>query len=231
MPDTIILDSGTDVAYRFDEFSTTQNTSFDYSGLSNQVRGASWDGTNLISCEVDGNLLNLHDEFTSTVSTSIDSPDPNPIGISWDGTDLLSNDNVSGFVFRHDGFSASIDTSIPSLVAGDTTWDGTNLILHNQPANESTRFVGFSATIGTTIARASFGQKGCSWDGTNYMSIADPDTVYLHDEFSASFLDTLPAPGNIPRGVAWTGNFAGAATAPGLMRVQRNRILNRILTM
>ena len=70
--------------------------------------------------------------------------------------------------------------------------------------------------------------------GTDVMSVDKSTHLhYEHVDFTESINFSYPAPGSSENGIEWAERLSAPAAVqtPGLMRVQRNRILNRILTM
>ena len=61
--------------------------------------GLSFDGTNLISCDFEPDLIYIHDGVTSTILDSFASPSTLPYGLTFDGTNLISCDGGSDLIY------------------------------------------------------------------------------------------------------------------------------------
>ena len=92
--------------------------------------GLTFDGTNLISCDVDSDRIYIHDGISSTILSSFASPSTIPSGLTFDGTNLISCDSDLHMIYVHDGVSSTILSSFasPSSNPSGLTFDGTNLI-------------------------------------------------------------------------------------------------------
>ena len=97
---------------------------------STNPNGLTFDGTNLISCDVDTDLIYIHDGISSTILSSFASPGSIPSGLAFDGTNLISCDFSSNLIYIHDGITSTILSSFasPSTNPNSLAFDGTNLI-------------------------------------------------------------------------------------------------------
>jgi 6-phosphogluconolactonase (cycloisomerase 2 family) len=92
--------------------------------------GLTFDGTNLISCDIGTDLIYIHDGITSTILSSFASPDITPTGLAFDGANLISCDYATDIIYIHDGVTSTILSSFaaPASAPRGLTFDGTNLI-------------------------------------------------------------------------------------------------------
>jgi len=151
--------------------------------------------------------------FSTSISDSFSSSKENPIGCAWDGTNLLSTDatdaetGISRDIIKYVGFTATVDDSytLAILTLNGCTWDGSNLITCEALGNVRLH-AGFSDTVTTTISHPDV-PLGVDWDGVNLLvNTFNALTVYKHDGFSETILDTFAA--NSPAsstGLCWDG--------------------------
>ncbi len=69
--------------------------------------GLTFDGTNLISCDLVTDLIYIHDGITSTILSSFASPDTSPYGLTFDGTNLISCDSGTDIIYIYDSITAT----------------------------------------------------------------------------------------------------------------------------
>ncbi len=213
-------------------FTTTIEASFDSPGSSN--RGVSWDGTNAICLSLGDVLVYLQAAFTSTPTNSFDFPGfGSGSGVGWDGTNALMSDRTHDVHYQFTGFTSTQLDSFDSLtVPYGADWDDTNFLACDSAADDIIKYTAFTSTVLASFAVPA-GPQGNTFDGTDYYTTDNATRVYQFDGFTTTPETSIAVVASGSYGLAWESRFAPAAGggAPGLMRVQRNRIYNRILTM
>ena len=114
------------------QFTSTIKDSEDQSGVDNQVRGISWDGTNTPWIGSQADKLYLESgQFASTLkgSETVGGIDTIPKDVSWDGTNTPWIGDTADKLYLQSGqFTSTTKTSVAPGVATNSlgiSWDGT----------------------------------------------------------------------------------------------------------
>jgi len=192
--------------YIHDGISSTILSSFAGPGESSypDPSGLAFNGTNLISCDVNADRIYIHDGISSTILSSFASPGSSPTGLAFDGTNLISCDATSAKIYIHDGISSTILSSFagPGSALNGLAFDGTNLISCDLNANKIYIHDGISSTILSSFASPGDFPAGLAFDGTNLISCDyGTDKIYIHDGISSTILSSFASPGTWPAGL------------------------------
>ncbi len=179
-------------------------------------RGVGWDGTNVISLDLGGNLLNLLTEFTDTVQSSIGvAAFQSPSGCGWDGTNALFTDRSLDTHRRYVEFTDTVDISFASEAGSpyDAEWTvNSELLTCDSDVDDLILYDSFTDTVANSFSRARNNPTGVTHDGgTTYFS-CDQAKFQQHDTFSSDVDDSFFF-SSTNFGLAWEGRFASAATA------------------
>ena len=162
-------------------YSNTHKSSF--ATPATTCTGLAFDGTNLISCDSNTDLIYIHDGVSSTISSSFATPATNCVSITFDGTNLISCDIITKRIYIHEGVSSTISSSFdtPATTCQAITFDGTNLISCDRGTNLIYIHDGVSSTISSSFATELTATYGLAFDGTSLIS-SDNTTnlIYTH---------------------------------------------------
>jgi len=189
------------------KYRPTFGTKSSFASPSTNPYGLTFDGTNLISCDKNSNLIYIHDGISSTILSSFASPSTDPTGLTFDGTNLISCDSFSNLIYIHDGISSTILNSFASPGTNPTglAFDGTNLISCDSYVTLIYIHDGISSTILNSFASPG-NLFGLTFDGTNLISCDfSSDLIYIHDGISSTILSSFASPSTGPTGLAFDG--------------------------
>ena len=133
-----------------------------------------------------------------------------PTGLAWDGEHLWLSDSLSDTIYELDKSGNIISFfDAPLDDPRDLTWDGTNLWVISSSTKinkiDTSGNVLFSMNtprVGTDLLSGT----GLTWDGSHlWLSTDDWGNEYIFKlDTSGGFLTYFEAPGNAPRGLAWS---------------------------
>ncbi|MBD3407272.1 MAG: hypothetical protein GF411_14225 [Candidatus Lokiarchaeota archaeon] len=216
VPPSIIVDlmsidfnTTTRGVYIYDEVTTTITDSFAHPN--NNPSGATYDGSNLITCGEAGSTdrIYIHSGISSTISDSFASPDASPNGLTYDGTDLISSSRAAGNIFIHDGITSTVQSSYngPDLYHSGLAHDGTNLISTGFNGDKIYIHSGLSSTITDSFSTPGTVPYGLTYDGKHLLSCDyGTNRIYMHDGISSTIIHSFATPGNDASGLATTGS-------------------------
>jgi hypothetical protein len=172
--------------------------------------GLAFDGTNLISCDLNAHRIYVHNGVSSSILYSFESPAGASRGLTFDGTNLISCDANTRMIYIHNGVSSSILSSFPSpgTAPRGLTFDGTNLISCDSDSYTTHRIYvhnGVSSSILYSFESPADIPSGLAFDGTNLISCdLNAYRIYVHNGVSSSILSSFANPAR-PSGLTFDG--------------------------
>ncbi len=199
-----------------DGFSPTVLDSMDAPGTTH--RGVGWDGTNVISADLNGNKTNLLTGFTTTIQDSVTNVDfQSPSGCGWDGSNVIFTDRGLDEHHQYDGFSDTVTDSFAAKEANpyEANWNDTTaeFLVCGQSDDDLVLYDTFTNTVNDSISSPIGNPRGVCYDGTADYIYCVSNEHQLLDGFTTTILDSFNEGGTSHFGCAWDGQFAGGAPA------------------
>lgn len=199
-------------------FLPTRNVINFFDAPEGNPHGLTFDGTNLISCDTNSDLIYIHNGVSDEILSSFSTPASSCYDLAFDGTNLISSDINTDTIYVHDGISANILYSFPSpgSFPFGLTFDGTNLISCDSSADLIYIHSGVSGTITSTFSAPATAPGALAFDGTNLISCDyGSDKIYVHDGISSTILKEVDTFGTNHQGLTFANGHVVASDTSG----------------
>ena len=167
---------------------------------------------NLISCDINSNMIYIHSGITSTISSSFASPSTNPSGVAIDSSgNLISCDTSSNTIYIHSGITSTISSSFasPSTNPSGLVIDSSgNLISCDYDSDTIYIHSGITSTISSSFSSPSTTPYGLAIDSSgNLISCDYADTIYIHSGITITILNSFSSPSSSGLAIDSSGNL------------------------